>query len=261
MTETAEIPASTGGLDLAPGQITAMRDQWVSLGLDSAAFDQAAAGVEPTITADSGASEDGLDVQVLSPLKTPPLSAAQAQELASALIDAGVPRDQVDAALREDGFIQAAPDLRSDDEKVFDKAFGGVAPTSYRIDYMGRVPAGLDNAGLAEFNGQATAWLAAIGFPEQIGPAVVERAIDASQRLSRMSGPAKELWIREQWSDFERMAGSPERAAELQGFAAKALARAGTGFSDALWDAGALHDAGVLLHMAHQGERLAVRAS
>jgi hypothetical protein len=235
-----------------------MREQWVSYGLDPAKFDQAAADQGPS-TVEGGEPEDELEAQVLSSLKTPPLTERQAQEMAAALIAAGMSPDQVNAALRDEGFGQAPPDVRSDDEKAFDKAFAGASPAAYSIDYMGRIPPEVDAAGVAQFNSEATVWLAAIGFPEQIGPAVIERAIDVSHRLRSMSAPAREQWVREQGFDFDRLAGSPERAAELRGFAVAALARGGDAFTVALFDAGSLEDAGMLLHLAHQGERLAFR--
>ena len=257
--QIAEAPAAEmGNFDLSPDQVAAMRAQWVSSGLDPIKFDQAAAGMEPAPAAVEIARED-FEAEFLSPLKTPALTEQQAQELAASLIAAGVSEDQVNAALREDGFGQAPPDLRSDEEKAFDEAFGGAPPAAYHIDYMGRVPPGMDLAAVVQFNSEATAWLASIGFPEQIGPAVMERAIDVSQQLERLSSTERELWIREQKADFDRMAGSPERAAELRSFALAALDRGGDAFTVMLFDAGALQDAGVLMHLAHQGERLAFR--
>jgi hypothetical protein len=256
--QITEAPAEMGNFDLSSDQVAAMRAQWVSSGLDPIKFDQAAAGIEPAPAAVDLTREE-FDAEILSSLKTPSLTERQAQELAASLIAAGVSQDEVNAALKEDGFGQAPPDGRSDEEKAFDKAFGSASPAAYRIDYMGRVPAGVDAAGVAQFNSEATVWLAAIGFPEQIGPAVMERAIDVSQQLGRMSAPAREQWVREQQFDFDRMAGSPERAAELRGFALAALERGGDAFTVAMFDAGSLQDAGVLLHLAHQGERLAFR--
>ena len=256
--QNQETPADAGEFSLNPEQIAAMREQWVSYGLDPAKFDQAAAGREPAPAAVEIARED-FEAECLSPLKTPSLTEREAQELAASLIAAGVPQDQVNAALREDGYGQAPPDTRSDEEKAFDVAFGGATPAAYHIDYMGRVPSGVDEAEVARFNGEATAWLAALGFPEQIGPAVMERAIDVSREIERMSIPERELWVREQAFNFDRMAGSPERAAKLRGFALAALDRGGDAFTVALFDAGAFQDAGVLMHLAHQGERLAFR--
>ncbi len=251
--EPAAIPEPSR-LDLAPDQVAAMREQWVSFGLDPAKFDLAAAGGDPTVQADPSSA-----VEVLADLKIPNLSPAQAHEMVEALLKAGVPQAEVDAALREDGYEPAAVDARTDDQKEFDAAMGGATPDAYRIDYMGRVPGSTDAAGLAEFHAAATNWLAALGFPEQIGPAVIERAVDAGQRYNRMSGPQQELWRREQASDFERLAGSPERAEELRRFAARVLERGPKGFTDAMRGSGSLDDAGVLIHLAHQGERLAAR--
>ena len=254
--QISEIPVDAGGFGLGSDQVAAMREQWISYGLDPVKFDQAAAGQgSPAVKG----AEGERDVQAPSALKVPPLTEQQAQEMAASLLAAGVSQDQVNAALREDGFGQAPPDLRSDDEKAFDQAFGGASPAAYRISYVGRVPAGMDVAGVAQFNSEATEWLSAIGFPERIGAAVIERVIDASQSFNRLSGPAKEQWIREQQSNFDRIAGSPERAATLRDFAAAALARGGDGFTDTLFVAGALKDAEVLLHLALQGERLAFR--
>ncbi len=153
-----------------------------------------------------------------------------------------------------------APDARTDEQKDFDAYFGPTPPASaYKIEYFGRVPEGTEGPALAEYHAQATAWLSQLGFPENIGPAVMERAIDAGQAYNRMSEPQRQLWVREQNAEFERMAGGPEKAAERMKFAAVALARAPGAFTDALRANGSLHEAGVVLHLANQGERLAAR--
>lgn len=253
LSNTPTDPAAAPELDA--GQVASMREQWASLGFDIAAFDAAVTGAPEASTM---AAPDG-EIDILSPLKTPSLTEGQALEMAEALLKAGVPEAEVEAALRADGFSPPEIDTRTDDEKEFDRAFAPAAPSTYRIEYIGRIPADTDPRVLAQFNAEATGWLSEIGFPEQIGPAVIERALDASARLQSMAGPEKELWIREQWADFDRMAGSPERAEELRAQASAALARAGKGFTSSLWNAGALHDAGVLMHLAHQGERVATR--
>jgi integrase len=62
--------------------------------------------------------------------------------------------------LISDPSVEARPgeDARTDDQKEFDAYFGpNPEPADYRIEYVGRLPAGTDTPALAEFNAQATA--------------------------------------------------------------------------------------------------------
>jgi hypothetical protein len=200
---------------------------------------------------------------VLPTSKSPNLSADQVQAIAADLIAHGVPREQVEAALKADGQEAVnldALDTRTEDQKDFDAFFGPTPPASeYRIDYIGRIPAGIETPALAEYHAQATAWLSKVGFPENIGPAVIERSLDVGQKFNQASESERQLWIRDQNAQFERMAGGPEKAKEKMSLAAKALARAPGGFTEALRVCGALHDAGIVMHLANQGERLGAR--
>lgn len=270
MSEVPTTPAApaatfvnTNPLALDAGQTAAMREQWVSLGLDPTVFDQHASGQVPTAPAASPAPavqdpNAPAAVEVLSDTKTPGLTPAQAQDMAAEMIRVGMPREQVEAALKADGYTLAR-ETRTDEQIEWDRAFAPGAPRDYRIDYMGRA-ADLDPAQLAQANAEATQWLAAVGFPPEIGPAVIERAMDVGQALTRMSEPERELWSREQTVLFARMAGSEERYRELIGLAADALARGNPAYAALLRDRCILADAGVLMHLAHQGERLKARA-
>jgi hypothetical protein len=259
MTDTTDaIPAQFNeNLSLTTDQSAAMRAQWITVGLDAGDFDRAASGT-PT-AAPEAPSEDQSREGITSPNK-PTMSALEAQAMAEQLVRAGVPVEQVDAALKADGYV-FEDDPRTEEEVEHDRMFGAAPPEEYRLDYQGRVPAGMDMAKVAAANTEMTTWLSQAGFSPEIGPAVLERAMDVGQRYNNSDDVSRQLWVREQHADFARMAGSPERAAELIDFASATLARGGDAFSNALAKSGALDDAGVLMHLAHQGERLAARGA
>jgi hypothetical protein len=255
-TPTTQPVTGTGDpLALTPDQVTVMRETWIAHGLDPATFDQAAAA---PAAAPQEPGETGEPVEVLSDLKTPGLSLQEAADMAEELIRAGMDPARVAEALKADGY-ELPEDTRTEEELEFDRAFGGAKPEAYRIDFRGRIPEGMDLSRVANANAEMTTWLSQAGFPPEIGPAVLEQAMDVGQRYANSSEPMRELWRREQQATFLKMAGSPERAAELVDFAAVVLARGGDAFSNALAKSGALDDAAVLMHLAHQGERLAAR--
>ena len=185
MTDLAPDAAGfSGSLTFNPDQVGSMREHWVTMGLDAAAFDAAAAG-EAVQGIEGG---EGDDIALLS--STPTLTPAQAQEMAAALLAAGVPQERVEAALREDGLAVPAEDARTDEQKAFDANLGPAAPEDYRVDYMGRTPPDL-LADLPAFHALGTGWLNALGFPELIGPAVLERTLDVCQWLENAEQPAR----------------------------------------------------------------------
>ena len=186
----------------------------------------------------------------------------QAREMADAMVHHGtISRADADAALQRAGHQPAQADTRTEDAKAFDQTFGAAPPTEYRVDYMGRLPAGTETGTVAQFNRYATEWLSATGFPPGLGESVIQGAMDAGQRASRMDPVTLELWKREQTVVFDRIAGSPERAAALRAYADAALARGGADFSSGLRKSGAVHDAAVLMNLALQGERLSKRSA
>jgi hypothetical protein len=249
-------PAASDGMTLTAEQTAVMRETWVANGLDAALFDQVANGAgEPT-----DAPADPGEVDALSSLKQPTLSPAEAADMAEQMVRAGMDPATVADALKADGY-ELPEDQRTEDELAFDRALGGAKPADYRIDFRDRIPEGMDLTKVAGANTEMTTWLSQAGFPAEIGPAVVERAMDVGQRFANSPEPMRELWRREQHATFAKMAGTRERAVELLDFAAVVLARGGDAFSNALAQSGALDDAGVLLHLAHQGERLAVRGA
>lgn len=247
---------AAGPSTLSPDQIAGAREHWASLGLNPADFD---AAVTAAVSFDQPNERGEPAVEVLSDLKTPTLTEAEARAMAAELIRAGMPREHVEAALEADGYA-LADDPRSEEEREFDAALGAVPPEAYRIDFRGRLLAGLDPAQVAGGNAEFQAWLSATGFPPDIGPAVVERALDVALRCKAMSDAERELFKREQEAAFIQMAGSEERALELADLAEAALARGGSAMWAALAASGALDDAGMIMHLALQGERLATRS-
>jgi hypothetical protein len=249
-------PQFNDGLTLSADQSAAMRAQWEALGLDVAEFDKAAS-VPPGAPQEPG--EAGGEVEVASDLKTPSLAASEAHQMAAELIRQGVPAEQVNAALAADGYDAEPEDTRTDDEKEYDRAFSPARPDAYNIDFRGRVPAGVDMATVEEANAQLGSWLAEVGFPATIGAAVIERALDTAQATARMTEPERELWTREQDAALERLTGSAEAAHEARGLAIKTLERGHPEMWRILAGSGALIDAGMVLHLAHQEQRAAFR--
>lgn len=252
MTEVTSDP----GLNFDPGQVAALREHWVSVGLDVATFDAAASGVpqepqEPPQGVASPAVDQSEPAGDLSP--------QQIQEMADALLAAGVPKEEVEAALKADGLSFAAADTRTDEQREYDAGFGAGAPQDYKISYVGRAPADLGPDGLAALNEAATTWLRDMAFPTQIGPAVVERLLEVNAQLGAMTEPERRLWAAEQAYQFEQWAGGAEQAAERRASAVKALAKGRADFTDTLVANGALQDAQVLTQLALHGARLAGR--
>jgi hypothetical protein len=243
-------------LTLSTDQTAAARAQGVALGLDEGEFDRAASGA-PQVPAESSAPSQEPDT--LAGLKQPSLSLQEAEAMAEELIRAGMPEDQVRAALEADGYTPTK-DPRTEEQLEFDRSFGGAKPEAYKLDFKGRA-GGMDMAQIGEANTQITTWLSDVGFPPEIGPAVAERAIDIGQWFAKSSETQRELWAREEQANFYRMAGSDERGKELLNFAIDALARGGKGFFEVLAKSGALCDAGTIMHLANQGERLAARGA
>lgn len=187
----------------------------------------------------------------------------QARAFADEMVRAGVKtREEADAQLRAYGYEPAPVDTRSDEAKSFDATFAPPpAPEGYKLDYINRLPPGTETSTVAQFNGAATSWLHEVQMPPSIGAAMVERAMEVGQRAERMSAPELELWKREQAIAFDRVAKTPERAAQLRAHAVEVLAMPTKTpeFSIGLLQSGARFDATTLMLLALHGERLAAR--
>ena len=257
---TAPSETSEVGPSLTTEQVADARAHWASLGYDPAKFDQALAD-EP---ADDGepaqAADDASDPTVVQETDSAGLTAAQAREMAEALIAAGVPREQVEAALRADGQEPPARDTRTDEQREHDAWFGPTpAAADYHPDYVNRIPADAPIEALTVFHAAATNWASAVGFPPAIGAAVIERAMDVGHTFTAMSEAEQGLWRAEQPILFERLAGGPEKAEERAALALKAMERSPAEFMAMLRQTGAAVDAGIVMHLANQEERRRAR--
>jgi len=187
----------------------------------------------------------------------------QARAFADEMVRTGaMTREGADAALKAGGTEPAPADTRSEQAKTFDVTFAPPpAPEGYHLDYMNRLPPGTDTNTVAQFHVAATSWLHEIQMPANIGAAMVERALETGRRLEGVSGPALALWKQEQAVAFDRIAKTPERAAQLRAYAADVLAMATKSpeFSTGLLKSGARFDATVLMNLGLHGERLAAR--
>jgi hypothetical protein len=172
----------------------------------------------------------------------------------------GMTREQADAALRAGGDEPLPADARSDEAKSFDATFAPAAATDYKLDYIGRLPPSTATGTVTEFNQIATGWLSEVGLPSAIGASVIERSMEIGRRNAQLAPPARELWRLEQAALFDQIARTPERATALRAFADQALARGGAAFTNELRKCGALDDATILMNLALQGERIAVKS-
>jgi hypothetical protein len=198
------------------------------------------------------------ELQTVQPSSLGTLTPDQAQGMADALVAAGVPQEQVDAALQADGFTPPQADARTDEQRAFDDAFAPAAPRDYDINWHG-LANGVDPADMAKIDGDWRQWLTAVGFPGTIGGAVAERAIRVSEAVAQMGQAERGLWEAEQGSVFQRWAGGEEAAKARLDQVADALTRGGDQMADMLVNSGAILDAEVLINLALQGERLALR--
>ena len=187
----------------------------------------------------------------------------QARAMADEMVRTGaMTKEAADAALRAGGNEPAAADTRTDAQKDFDATFAPPpAPEGYKLDFMNRLPPGTPVTTVSLFNTAATSWLHEIQMPAGVGSSLVERAMEVGQRAQKMSPPQLELWKREQAVAFDRVAKTPERAAQLRAYAAEVLAMQTKSpeFSAGLLKSGARFDATTLMLLALHGERLAAR--
>ena len=259
MAEIAEAP--TGSImSFNPGQVAAMREQWVSAGYDPVLFDQAAGTTPNTPTQAPAAVQDAREgVEVMGAAKTPSWTRGQALEAAEALRAAGVPEDRIQAGLKESGFEPLAPDTRTEDEKDWDRAWPAPSPSDYNVNYRECWPDQQDVGTLAAANKDFTGWAAEMRLPPEIGTVMIERAIERGQAYSRMTDAQRQLWQREQRFDFERLAGGPDKVSEKVALAGKVLAMGSPDMLANLHRSGALHDAAIIIHLARHGERIQAR--
>ena len=263
MTTTTDATIDTSGIspeastDLSPEQIASAREHWTSLGYEGATFDQALAD-EPARQGEP--TQAGGDPTAIAQTDSAGLTPAQAREMAEELVKAGVPREQVEAALRADGLEPPAPDTRTDEQREIDEWFGPApAASDYHPDYVNRIPADAPIEALTVFHAAATSWASAVGFPPAIGAAVIERAMDVGHTFTAMSEAEQGLWKAEQPVLFEHMAGGPEKAEARAALALKAMERSPKEFLAILRQTGAAFDAGIVMHLANQEERRAAR--
>ena len=259
--ETPAAPVPSSGSSLAPDRIASAREAWLGYGYSAEAFDSAMAGTAPAEPQEPGSGTgrtDAAPVEVVPPTGRPLFDQEQAREIAAALIAAGVPEEQVNAALQADGFEAAPADERSDGQKEFDKAFLVARPEEIKVDYRAAGIHDADPADIAALNTGATTWASECGFDPVLGAAVVERVVQVNRAFKAMTPAEQGLFKAEQRAIYERQVGSS--AAEMLTMAADTLARAGhTEFAQVVRDGGAIHDAWTLITMAHLTERLAKR--
>ena len=192
------------------------------------------------------------------------LTQDQQREMAVELVKHGaLTPEKAAEILKAQGTEPTPVDTRGEEAKAFDASFAPPpAPEAYRLDYVNRLPAGTDPNTVALFNGAATSWLHEIQMPSGVGTALVERAIDIGRHTERMTAPQLELWKREQAVAFDRVAKTPERAAQLRAYAAEVLAMQTKSpeFGNGFLKSGARFDATALMLLALHGERIALRS-
>ncbi len=252
---------STSATTFTPDQISGTRDYWISIGLDPAKFDSAMVPAPEGVPASAPAAVQDAreEIEVMGAAKIPGMTQEQALEAAEALRAAGVPEDQIQAALAADGFTPLAPDTRTDDQREFDQAFPRPAPSDYHVNYR-ECTTETDVSALAATNREFTTWAAELGLPAEIGTAVIEEALKVDTRTSRMSEDGLRLWVLEQKFAFADLAGGEQKVAEKLAMV-KPLLERNPAMRDRLLRSGALDSATVVIHLANHAERLAARAA
>jgi hypothetical protein len=204
------------------------------------------------------------------------LSQEQATRAINELIEAGVPREQVLAAAKADGFDTTIPeDKRNADLREFDNtAFGEATnPAQYEIAWFGRQPEynndlaaalalhPLDKAGFAPaLDRGLRAGLLAMQFPAMAGPALVEDGLDAMRAYGAMKDAQKQIWANSQTYDLHSATGN---AADIQLDAKLMIERwhqANPKLVEALAKAGFFKSAKVQTALHLQAQRLYHRA-
>jgi hypothetical protein len=197
--------------------------------------------------------------ELFGPVQTSILTPSQSREMADELVrHGGATREQADAALAADGIAPLPPDPRTAEQKEFDEMWPKADASQIRPAYFGRT-AGADPQTVGQFHAEASAFVLGIDMPAAVANSFLETVLDKTQAQSRMTPGEQALWAQDQRAIFERVAGSPEKAEAKRKLALDALARAPGPFVNSMRAAGAFRSADVLLLLAHQGERLAIR--
>ena len=250
--------------------IASAREHWQSIGLDPVAFDAALAGNTPApppappggSPAPSADSPGQLHLSV-----SPQLSDDQAEQMAQALLDAGVSEEKIKAALKADGW-EVAPTLTPEEQAELDaqeehnQHWGydhHFEPSDYHVNYadvLARAETTTDPDALAQFDQHARSWLADMQMPPELGAALIERGQQVGGELARMDDASKQLWVREQRYLAERMAGGPDQLAEKIRLAGEVVKQAPGAFWDQAVKAGWFHDAWMIMTLANEGSRL-----
>jgi len=250
--------------DFDPSQIADHRSNWIASGLDPAVFDAAAASIAPRPAPVAPAAP--APTFVPHPVAPPDHAGDHATELARGLLANGTPLETVKAALRGDGYDDAAIALivgpaapqGSVDEREFAAALGGAQPT----DYGALIPytyASQLGEGLHAADGEWRTNLAAMGVSAAAGPGIVECALETFAALQGMSQDEKVAFADKSDADLIAVTGSREAAEAMAKQANAALAKADPGFAKAVRENGGLLDPRVIVALAMAADNVAVR--
>jgi hypothetical protein len=252
---------NTQATDLSAAQIASARDHWISLGLDAGQFDSAMAPAPDNTTGAPAPAatvqDDRAGIEIMGADKAPQFSQAEAEQMAQALRDQGYDEARIVAAMAESGYEPLAPDLRTEDEREFDRAFPAPSPSSYTPNYR-ECTSETDVAKIAATNTEFTTWAADLALPAEIGTYLIEEALRVEGATARMTEPGRQLWVREQRAAFANLVGGPEKVEEKLAMVRPLLER-NPAMRDRLHRTGALDSAAVVIHLAHHAERQAVR--
>lgn len=170
----------------------------------------------------------------------------------------GVPEEQIQAAMGEDGITELPSDPRSEDEREFDAAgLGGAQPHEYALDWRGIADPNIDVAELAAMNNEARAALSAMSFPAGIGGTVMADVMKSVAEHAARSPDQRKIYGAGQKAMLEQLTGG--RSDEALTLARHALAKAGRGYVKRLISNGGMESAAVVLQLAHQGSRILYR--
>lgn len=184
--------------------------------------------------------------------------------MADRLRAAGVPEERIKAALCADGWDvpEHTPEQQAEIEakEEWDQSWGfgrKVEASEYKIDYLNHGGRNADPVALANVNREATQFLAGMQIDPTLGAAVIERAMDVTQRLATMNPAQREIWKQDQSAAMRRLVGGEEGMRETTRLAAVALRATGPSeLRTLLLERDAFNDPWLVRTLATQGERI-----
>ena len=150
-------------------------------------------------------------------------------------------------------------DPRGADEIEYDRVFRGAAPAEFKLDWNGRTPERLEPSDVAKLDGEIRGALSAMQFPQKIGGAMMQDALDDARTFVNLDENGQSLWDAQQRANLARIVG-PDRIEEAVSNARVMLSIMKPELRKELIDAGLFRSSRVILELHMQAERWLARA-